>query len=116
MEPTVSDWTTAADAALTTAHALGQTSYRQAQAVEAAAGWLPTPSQVRHRAAALGLPRRGPGRPRVDRSSQVRLEVRIEAPVLGTLAEVAAAAAVSPAALAAQVLTDWARAGSGGAP
>jgi hypothetical protein len=116
MEPTVSDWTPAADAALQTAHALGHPSRRMAEAVQAATGWLPTPSQCRYRAAALGLPPRVSGRPRVNRSSQVRLEVRIEATVLGTLAEVAAAAGVSPPALAAQVLTDWARAGSGGAP
>jgi uncharacterized protein (DUF4415 family) len=107
----VPEWTPAADAALTTAHQLGQTARRQAQAVEAAAGWLPSPAQCRHRAAALGLPPRHRGRPRREGQPRPTLTLTLDPDVLGVLAEVAAAAGVSPSQVAARVVSDWARAG-----
>ena len=107
-------WTPAADAALQTAAALGHPRPLIARAVLEATGWRPSPASVTARAAERAGALRAPGRPRLDLGSRARLEVRLDPTVLGTLAEVAAAAGVSPAALAAQVLSDWARAG--GAP
>jgi len=114
MSPT-SPWTPAADAALTTSHALGQTAHRQAQAVAAAAGWLPTAAQCRHRAAALGLPPRPRGRPRREGQPRPTITLTLDAPVLGALAETAAAAGVSPSQVAAGIVSDWARRPAGGA-
>ena len=110
LEPTVS-WTPAADAALTTSHALGDTAHRQAQAVAAATGWQPSPAQCRRRAAALGLPPRPRGAPRRAGPPKPTITITIDADVLGVLAEVAAAAGVSPAQIAARVVGDWAQAG-----
>ena len=110
-----SPWTPAADAARTTAHGLGDTAHRQAQAVEAATGWLPSRAQVQRRAAALGLP---PGRPGQPRKGPPRptVTVTVDLDVLGVLAETAAAAGVSPARVAAGIVSDWARRPAGGAP
>jgi len=110
-----SPWTEAADAALTTAHELGQTAHRQAQAVHAATGWLPSPAQVRRRAAALGLPARPRGQPRRSGPPKPTVTLTLDLDVLGVLAEVAAAAGVSPAQVAARVVEDWARRPAGGA-
>lgn len=104
-------WTPAADAALTTAHGLGDTAHRQAQAVEAATGWRPSHAQVRRRAAALGLPPRPRGAPRRADAPRPTVTISVDLGVLGVLAEVAAAAGVSPAQVAARVVGDWARAG-----
>ncbi len=100
-------WTPAADAALTTAHALGDTAHRQAQAVQAAAGWLPSPAQCRRRAAALGLPPRPRGQPRRADPPRPTVTITVDLDVLGMLAEVAAAAGVSPAQVAAAIIVDW---------
>ena len=110
-----SPWTPAADAALTTAHELGHPSRRMAEAVCDAVGWLPTPSQVRHRAAALGLPPRPRGQPRRSGPPRPTVTLTLDPEVLGVLAEVAAAAGVSPAQVAARVVGDWARRPAGGA-
>jgi hypothetical protein len=104
-------WTPAADAALRTSHELGDTAHRQAQAVEAATGWRPSPGQCRRRAAALGLPPRPRGQPRRADAPRPTVTVTVDLDVLGVLAEVAAAAGVSPAQVAARVVGDWARAG-----
>lgn len=109
-----SPWTEAADAALTTAHELGQTAPRQAQAVHAATGWQPSPAQVRRRAAALGLPPRPRGAPRQG-PPRPTLTMTLDRDVLAALAEVAAAAGVSPAQVAAGIVSDWARRPAGGA-
>jgi len=112
----VSPWSPAADAALQTAHALGDTAHRQAQAVEAAAGWLPSPAQCRRRAAALGLPPRPRGAPRRADAPRPTVTITVDLGVLGVLAEVAAAAGVSPAQVAAGIVSDWARRPAEGAP
>jgi hypothetical protein len=104
-----SPWTPAADAALTTAHGLGDTAHRQAQAVQAAAGWLPSPAQCRRRAAALGLPPRPRGAPRRADPPRPTVTITVDLDVLGALAEVAAAAGVSPAQVAAGIVSGWAR-------
>jgi uncharacterized protein (DUF4415 family) len=112
---TAPTWTPAADAALTTAHALGHPSRRIAEAVRDAVGWLPTPSQVRHRAAALGLPQRPRGQPRRPGPPRPTVTLTLDRDVLGVLAEVAATAGVSPAQVAAGIVSDWARRPAGGA-
>ena len=109
-----SDWTPAADVALTTAHELGQTARQQAQAVYAATGWLPSPAQCRRRAAAWGLPPRPRGAPRQG-PPRPTVTISIDSDVLGVLAEVAAAGGVSPAQVAAGIVSDWARRPDGGA-
>ena len=111
----MSAWTPAADAALQTSHALGHPSRRMAEAVRDAVGWLPTPSQVRHRAAALGLPPRPRGQPRRSGPPRPTVTISIDSDVLGVLAEVASAAGVSPAQVAAGIVNDWARRPDGGA-
>jgi len=105
----VSLWTPAADAALTTAHALGDTAHRQAQAVHAATGWRPSDAQCRRRAAALGLPPRPRGAPRRADPPRPTVTITVDLDVLGVLAEVAAAAGVSPAQVAAGIVSGWAR-------
>jgi hypothetical protein len=109
-------WTPAADAALRTSHELGQTAHRQAQAVEAATGWLPSHAQCRRRAAALGLPPRPRGAPRRADPPRPTVTITVDPDVLGVLAETAAAAGVSPAQVAAGIVSDWARRPAGGAP
>jgi hypothetical protein len=80
---------------------LGRVAITWTRLDEASGGWTGT------LAAALGLPPRPRGAPRRADAPRPTVTITVDLHVLGVLAEVAAAAGVSPAQVAAAIILDW---------